>query len=193
MAQLGLTSIQKPAHNAVGAVKTEVEQEGQYMNSKVKVEQKVKQWATGKYTDLFKRTGRFNNHVVNTKFIRPFEGKQQNGRRITIALQERVAKEIIRLIEEGHVERLDNCTENQFISPVVITVKRDGSLKLALDSKELNKAVCENKYHVPNIEDLIDRIAQIFGGKKPGKFVFKHRFKICVWTIVIINTHSRTM
>ncbi len=89
-----------------------------------------------KYTDLFKRTGRFNNHVVNTKFIRSFDAKQQKGRRIPIALQVKVAKEIKRLIKEGHVERLDNCTENQFISPVVITVKRDGSLKLAVVSRE---------------------------------------------------------
>ena len=172
MAQLGLTLIKKPAHNTVGAVTTEVEQDGQFIDSNVKVEQNIKHWATNKYTDLFKRTGRFNNNVVNTKFIRSFEAKQQKGRRIPIALQENVAKEIKGLIDEGHVVKLDNCKENQFISPVVITVESDGSLKLALDSKELNKEVCKNKYQRPNIEDLMDRVAEIINETKPGKIWF---------------------
>ncbi len=38
MAQLGLTLVQKPAQNAVGAVTAEVTQEGQYINSNVKLE-----------------------------------------------------------------------------------------------------------------------------------------------------------
>ncbi len=172
MAQLGLPLIQKPAHNAVGAVTTAVEQESQYTNRNLKLEQKIEQWAANKNTDLFKRTGRFNNHAVNTMFIRPFEARQQKGRRIPIALQEKVANEIKRLIKEGHVERLNNCTENQFISPVVIMVKRDGSLKKALDSKELNKVECKNKCQMPNIEDLMDRIAEIISEKKPAKIWF---------------------
>ncbi len=148
------------------------EHAGQLNNINVKTEEKIKKWAMSKYTDLFKCTGRFNNHVVTTKFVKRFEAKQQKGRRIPIALQERVATEIERLIKEGHIERLKNCTENQFISPIVITVKRDGSLKIALDSKELNKAVCKNKYQMPNIEDLMDRIAELLSARKPGKIWF---------------------
>ncbi len=47
------------------------------------------------------------------------------------------------------------------MSPIVITVKRHGSIKLALDSKELTKMVSKNEYQMPNIEDLMDRIADI--------------------------------
>ena len=170
MAQLGLILIQKPAEQTVAVIQGE--HAGQLNNINVKIEERIKKWATNKYTDLFKRTGRFNNHVVRTKFINSFEAKQQKGRRIPIALQERVATEIERLIKQGHVERLQNFTENQFISPIVITVKRVGSLKIALDSKELNKAVCKNKYQMPNIEDLMDRIAELISAKKPGKIWF---------------------
>ena len=170
MAQLGLTLIQKPAEQTVAVMQGE--HAGQLNNINVKMEERIKKWATNKYTDLFKRTGRFNNHVVRTKFLSRFEAEQQKGRRIPTALQERVATEIERLIKEGHVERLQNCTENQFISPIVITVKRDGSLKIVLDSKELNKAVCKNKYQMPNIEDLMDRIAELISAKKPGKIWF---------------------
>ena len=46
------------------------------------------------------------------------------------------------------------------ISPIVITVKKDQSIKLAIDSKVLNKAIHKNKYERPNIEMLNDSISQ---------------------------------
>ena len=38
----------------------------------------------------------------------------------------------------------------------MITVKKDQSVKLALDSKVFNKALHKNKYQMPNIDMLID-------------------------------------
>ena len=60
-------------------------------------------------------------------------------------MQEDVAKKIEKLTQEHYLEKLD-----QSISPIVVTVKRDKSVKLALDSKLLNKAVHKNKYRMPN-------------------------------------------
>ena len=47
-----------------------------------------------------------------------------------------------------------------FISPIVITVKKDKYVKLALDAKVLNKAILKNKYQMPDINSLIDSISQ---------------------------------
>ena len=124
--------------------------------------------AKSEFPHLFTRTGSFNNHVVRTKFQSPFIAKQQKGRRVPLALQQRVADELNRLIREGHVERLQGCTDDQFISPIVITAERDESLKLALDSKELNKMIAKNKCQMPNIDDLIDRLAEIIKSPLPG-------------------------
>ena len=38
----------------------------------------------------------------------------------------------------GHIIKLEKGDEDCFISPIVITRKRDGLIKLALDSKFLN-------------------------------------------------------
>ncbi len=128
--------------------------------------------ARTEFPKLFSRTGRFLNNVVRTKFQPNFQAKQHKGRRVPIALQQRVAAELDRLISEGHVERLQRCTDDQFISPIGITAKRDGSLKLALDSKELNKQIIKNKYQMPNIDDLIDRLAEIILSRRPGHVRF---------------------
>ena len=42
--------------------------------------------------------------------------------------------------------KLEICSDDFYISPIVITVKKDKSIKLALDSKTINKAIHKNKY-----------------------------------------------
>ena len=71
-----------------------------------------------------------------------------------------MSEELERLQTEGHIEKLSIGSDEHFISPIVITVKKDQAIKLALDSKVLNKAIHKNKYQMPNIEMLIDTISQ---------------------------------
>ena len=60
----------------------------------------------------------------------------------------------------NNIEKLAQCREQFLIYPIVITVKRDKSIKLALESKLLNKAVHKNKYQMPNFDCLMDSISQ---------------------------------
>ena len=64
------------------------------------------------------------------------------------------------MLDEKHVIKLKSCSYRNFISPVVITVKKDKTFELALDSKILNKSIHKNKYQMPNIDNLIDTIQQ---------------------------------
>ena len=70
--------------------------------------------------------------------------------------------------------RLEKCLDDVYISPVVITVKKDKSVKLALDSKKLNKAIHKNKYQMQSIDHLIDAVALYISerGKSPGTYWF---------------------
>ena len=58
--------------------------------------------------------------------------------------------------------------EDNFIQPKVITVKKDRSVKVALDAGELNKNVVKNKYPMPNLDNLMDMIAE-HAGRGPRK------------------------
>ena len=57
--------------------------------------------------------------------------------------------------------KLNSCSDKIFSSPIVSTVKRDKTVKLASDSKILNKSIHKNKHQMPNIDKLIDTIQQI--------------------------------
>ena len=121
---------------------------------------KIKNSIATQFPHLVSRIGLSKTHVAKSKFHQKFTAKHQKGRRVPINLQPRVSDELERLQTEGHIEKLSSCSDELFISPIIITVKKDQSIKLALDSKVLNKAIHKNKYQMPNIEMLIDTISQ---------------------------------
>ena len=108
------------------------------------------------FNHLFPRVGRIRNYKVQAEFFKNLIPIQQKGRRVSKTLQEKVDKEIEKLLEQGHIQKLEECSDNFFVSPIVITVTKDGSVKLALESRELNKQVHKNKYQMSNIEELMD-------------------------------------
>ena len=63
-------------------------------------------------------------------------------------------------MQRGLIEKLEKCSDKYFVSPIVITVKKDGSVEFALESRKLNKQVHKNKYQMPNIEELMDTVGQ---------------------------------
>ena len=44
-------------------------------------------------------------------------------------------------------------------APVLFVRKKDGSLRLCIDYRELNKVTIKNKYPLPRIDDLFDQLA----------------------------------
>ena len=43
-------------------------------------------------------------------------------------------------------------------APVLFVKKKDGSLRLCIDYRELNKVTVKNKYPLPRIDDLFDQL-----------------------------------
>ena len=97
---------------------------------------------------------------------------KQKGRRIPVHFQERVEGELNKLMDQNHIIKLDECSDQQFISPIVITVKKDQTVKLPLDSKKINKFIHRNKNQMPNIELLLDNIAQVVKSDKSQQTLF---------------------
>ena len=84
---------------------------------------------------LFRRVGRIRNYKVQAEFFKTLVPIQQKGRRVPLTLQEKVDKEIEKLLEQGHNHKLEECSDKYFVSPIVITVKKDGSVKTLVGIK----------------------------------------------------------
>ena len=89
------------------------------------------------YADLFKNNHTNKDLTIDFQLRKDIKPIQQKGRPVPIHFQKIVREELEKLIEKGHLEKADKTTKNCFISPTVITIKKDKSVKIALDSRKL--------------------------------------------------------
>ena len=124
------------------------------------------------FKNLFLRIGKIKNQTKITHFHEPLKPIQLKGKRVPLHLLDSVKPELNRLKDEGYIKKLENCDEDCFISPIVITCKKGKSIKLALDSKFINKQICKNKYQMPNIDKLVDNVVAQIASDTVGEVWF---------------------
>ena len=112
------------------------------------------------FPNSYKRHGRIKDHLIKLEFIDDVKFTQQKGRRVPIKLQEVVQNEIARPMKEKYNKKMSTVNDNVSIQPTVITVKKDKSVKISLDARELIKLLGMKKYPMPNMEHLIDLVAK---------------------------------
>ena len=125
-----------------------------------------------KNAHVFNSLDRSKHHKVHTNFNFPLVPRQVKVRKVPIHIQDTVASEIKIKMEQSHIEKLDKGTTDNFIAPIVLTAKTDGSIKLALNAKPMKAQIWKNKYQMPNIHEPIDSVAQIITKDEPGKVSF---------------------
>ena len=106
-----------------------------------------------KFPDLFKNNTTIKDTEINYQLKPGHYPVKQKARPIPLHLQEDVGKELERLIKTGQLEKVKHVDEDCFVSPVVITVKNDKSVKIALDSRKLNDSCIKIRPHMPNMEE----------------------------------------
>ncbi|WVZ80901.1 LOW QUALITY PROTEIN: hypothetical protein U9M48_028338 [Paspalum notatum var. saurae] len=65
-----------------------------------------------------------------------------------------VKKQIDELLEKGFIRK----STSRWASPVLLTEKKDGTLRMCVDYRSLNAVTVKNKYPLPRIEDLFDQL-----------------------------------
>ena len=140
----------------------------------IQTEKNIIKWIFQKYPHLCTRLGRSKNHIAKSLLRQNYTPSQHKGRRVPLHLLDKVELELKKLVDDEQIMKLKKCPDDLFISPVVITVKKDKSFKIALDSKKLNDAIHKNKYQIQSIDHLIDSVAVSISERRnlPGKYFF---------------------
>ena len=112
-----------------------------------------------KFPDLFKNNTTIKDTEINLQLKPGHYPVKQKARPIPLHLQKEVGKELEKLIKTGHLEKVKHVDEDCFVSPVVITIKNDKSVKIALDSRKLNDSCIKIRPHMPNMEELLNQIS----------------------------------
>ena len=63
-------------------------------------------------------------------------------------------KQLDELLEKGYVRP----STSPFGAPVLLVKKKDGSLRMCIDYRALNALTIKNKYPLPRIDELFDRL-----------------------------------
>ena len=119
----------------------------------VKNNQSERKKIFGKLQDLFETNETIKDTEINIQLRPGHFPIKQKARRVPLHLQEDVERELKKLIRTGHLEKINDVDEDCFVSPVVITVKSDKSVKITLDSRKLNDSCIKMRPHMPNIKN----------------------------------------
>ena len=110
----------------------------------------------GKFCTLFSnRPGRTSlmEHDLQTGTARPVKLAPY---RIPQAYRETVKQEIRDMLQAGIIEP----SNSEWGAPLVLAKKKDGSLRLCVDFRQLNSVSKSDAYPMPRIDDLIDLLGK---------------------------------
>ena len=112
-----------------------------------------------KFPDLFENNDTIKDTEINIQLKPGHYPVKQKARPIPLHLQEDVGQELENLIKSRDLEKVKDVDEDCFVSPVVLTVKNNKSVKIALDSRKLNDSCIKMRSHMPNMEELLNQIS----------------------------------
>ena len=64
-------------------------------------------------------------------------------------------------------------------APIMFVKKKDGSMRMCIDYKELNKVTIKNRYPLPKIDDLFDQLQEASYFSKIDLRSGYHQLKVC--------------
>ena len=79
------------------------------------------------------------------------------ARRIPFPIMEKVKAELQRLERHNVIRPVNEPSE--WCAPIVPVVKKNGSIRITVDYKQLNKSVKRQQYMLPNLEDIAPKLA----------------------------------
>ena len=80
----------------------------------------------------------------------------KTARRIPIPLYDKVDEELKQMEKQGIIERIDEPTD--WCAPIVPVLKPNGKVRITTDFKKLNSAVKRERYMLPCIEEVLQRM-----------------------------------
>ena len=94
-------------------------------------------------------------------------------------MQAGVKTEVENLLKDGYIKRVDKMNDEVFIQSVVLTVKKDQTVKVALDSRSVNNAIQKDKDWIPKLDNLIEQVAELIKSTDDRKILFNSLDMLC--------------
>lgn len=110
------------------------------------------------YKSVFEGMGCIKNFEYDIKIKDNAEPTVAACRKVPLILSEQVKNELIKMQNEGIIEKVTEPTD--WVHPMVITRKKNGSIRICIDPTQLNKYIRRQYYKIPNFEDVSSTLAE---------------------------------
>ena len=120
----------------------------------------TKKYILHEYADVYKGVGTLPGRPYHIKLKDSYKLVQHPPRSVPLGMQSAYKAELDRLVKEDIITEVHEHTE--LINSIVPVMKEDGSLRLCLDPKDLNKAIKRNQWYARTLDDILLELAQYF-------------------------------
>ena len=117
----------------------------------------TKEYILHEYAGVFKGFGTLPGGPYHIKLKDSYKPVQHPPRSVPLGIQSAYKAELDRLVREGIITEVHEHTE--WINSIVPVMKEDSSLRLYLDSKDLNKAIKRNQWYARTLDDILPELA----------------------------------
>ena len=128
------------------------------LNGKVHKLPITKEYILKEYSDVFKGIGTLPGGPYHIRLKEQYKPVQHPPRSVPVAMQDAYKAELERLSNEGIITEVKEHTE--WINSIVPAMKPNGSLRLCLNPKDLNKAIERNQWYSRTINDILPELAK---------------------------------
>ena len=128
------------------------------LNGKVHKLPITKDYILKEYNDVFKSVGTLPGGPYHIRLKEDHKPVQHPLRSVPVAMQSAYKVELDRLIKEGIITKVKEHTE--WINSIIPVMKSNGSLRLCLDPKDLNKAIKRKQWYSRTIDDILPELAK---------------------------------
>ena len=135
------------------------------------------------FTDCFGEMGSFKkkHHIYYDQNIQPTVNPP---RRVPYTLEGKLKKELHRMVDLGIITPVHEPT--QWVSNIVCVEKADGSLRVCIDPRDLNKAIRRTQRKLPTTEEILAKLSE-------GKVFTKLDFSSAYWQIPLDEESSKLL
>ena len=105
---------------------------------------------------VFEGVGKLRGHQATIHIDPTVTPVAQRPRRVPFALRPKVRDHLKDLMEKDIIEKVDG--PSPWVSPVVVTPKPNGDIRLCVDMRQANEAIIRERHPIPTIDEVLEQL-----------------------------------
>ena len=105
---------------------------------------------------VFEGVGKLRGHQATIHIDPTVTPVAQRPRRVPFALRPKVRDHLKDFMEKDIIEKVDG--PSPWVSPVVVTPKPNGDIRLCVDMRRANEAIIRERHPIPTIDEVLEQL-----------------------------------